>query len=434
MTLIPRLDMAALDALPLDPSTKGLPYEAATLTVADVGKQGWNVLKGDVPLPIAVIRNDILIDNSTWMSAFIETNGLLLAPHGKTTMAPYLFDLQVADGAWAITAATVQQVEVCRRFGVKRVLLANQPVGGQAVDACFRMLQADRDFELYCLADGAAGLALLVEGARRLPPPSANPLHVLVEIGFLGGRTGARSRAEALSLARTVASTPGLALAGFECFEGLLPTPEAADKLIDDVAVLAELACTEGLFAPGRPIIVSAGGSAFFDRAGERFTKLSLPSPVLRILRSGCYLTHDSIGYTASFRRIQQQTSLQLPPGGLVAALEVWAYVQSRPEEVRCIVGLGRRDVGSDSGLPVPVRWYRPASSMTAPQDMPKGHEVVGLNDQHCHVSLPADSPLQVGDMVSFGIGHPCTTFDKWSMLLLVDKDYRVIKALKTFF
>src|SRR5690349_20136291 len=99
MTLIPRLDIAALDALPLDPSTKGLPYEAEALSVGDVGRKGWNVLKGDVPLPIAVIRDDILTANSKWMSAFIETNGLLLAPHGKTTMAPYLFDLQVADGS-----------------------------------------------------------------------------------------------------------------------------------------------------------------------------------------------------------------------------------------------------------------------------------------------------------------------------------------------
>ena len=39
MTLIPRLDMAALDALPLDPSTKGLPYEAGALTVGDVGRK-----------------------------------------------------------------------------------------------------------------------------------------------------------------------------------------------------------------------------------------------------------------------------------------------------------------------------------------------------------------------------------------------------------
>lgn len=434
MTLIPRLDMAALDVLPLDPSTKGLPYEAAALTVGDVGKKGWNILNGDVPMPAAVIRNDILTANSKWMSAFIETNGLLLAPHGKTTMAPYLFDLQVADGSWAITAATLQQVEVCRRFGVKRVLLANQPVGRQAVDACFNMLRADKDFELYCLADGPAGLALLADGARRLPPPAGNPLRVLVEIGFIGGRTGARTREEALAIARDVVATPGLQLAGFECFEGLLPTPEAADKLIDDVAMLAELAAKEGLFAKDQPIIVSAGGSAFFDRAGERFTRLSLPSKLLRVLRAGCYLTHDSVGYVTSFRRIQKETSLTLPPGGLDAALEVWAYVQSRPEKVRGIVGLGRRDVGSDSGMPVPLRWYRPGSGMTAPEDMPKGYEVVGLNDQHCHVSLLADSPLQVGDMVSFGIGHPCTTFDKWSMLLLVDKGYRVIKALKTFF
>jgi D-serine dehydratase len=434
MALIPRLDIVALDALELDPSTKGLPYGAPRLTVGEVGGQGWSVLGGDLPLPLAVIRQDILAANSAWMSAFTAANDVVIAPHGKTTMSPHLFDLQIADGAWAITAATLQQVEVCRRFGVKRVLLANQPVGGQAIDACFRALKGDDAIELYCLADSLDGVAMLAEGANRNSPPAGNPLRILIEMGFPGGRTGVRSRAGALEIARAVAAAPGLELAGFECFEGMLPTPETADGLIDDVAETALMALERGLYTAAAPMVISAGGSAFFDRVVERFNRVAFPHPVLRVLRSGCYLTHDSIAYAAAFRRIVDETSLALPEGGLEPALEVWAHVQSRPEPGRTMLTMGKRDVSHDAGLPVPLRWYRPDGSMAAPADMPSGHEVVALNDQHCHLVTPEDSPLKPGDLVGFGISHPCTTFDKWSVLMLVDEDYRVTRALKTFF
>jgi D-serine dehydratase len=367
------------------------------------------------------------------MSAFAAENGLLIAPHGKTTMAPQLFALQIADGAWAITVATVQQLEVCRRLGVRRVLLANQPIGRLEVDACFRALHEDDGFELYCLADSLAGAALLAAGARRNPPPSECPLHVLVEVGFPGGRTGARTRADALAVARAVAAAPGLALAGFECFEGLLSNAPAVDAFLDEVAATAITADGEGLLPPGSPLVLSAGGSAFFDRVGERFGPVELRRPVLRVLRSGCYLTHDSVAYATAFERIKGETTLRLPSGGLEPALEVWAYVQSRPESGRTILTMGKRDVSYDSNLPVPLLWYRPGA-MKGPEPMPRGHAVLALNDQHCHLGTPGESPLKVGDMVGFGISHPCTTFDKWDLLMVVDNDYQVVDAVKTFF
>ncbi len=432
MSSLPRLDLASLRAQPLDPLTKGLPFDAPALSVGEVGAQGWNVLAGDLPLPVAVIREDVLRSNSAWMRDFTAANDLVIAPHGKTTMSPDLFDLQLADGAWGITVATVQQLQVCLRFGVRRVIIANQPIGAQAIDACFRALHQP-GFELYCLADGAEGVAMLAAGARRNPPPAGNPLHVLVEMGFAGGRAGARSRALAMDVARTVVAADGLALGGFECFEGLLPTPEAADGLIDDVAALAQSAIAEGLFADDQPVVVSAGGTAFYDRVGERFNATDFGRPVVKVLRSGCYLTHDSMGYAASYERILAETSLTLPEGRLEAALEVWAYVQSRPEDGRLIVNIGKRDISFDAGMPLPLRWYRPGE-MQAPAAMPEAHRIVALNDQHGHMEIPADSPLRPGDMVAFGIGHPCTTFDKWQMLLLVDGGYSVTQALRTFF
>lgn len=434
MAHLPRLDLSAHDATELTPLTKGYPLDAAPLKVGEVGAQGWNLLRGDIPLPAAVIRTDLVTANSRWMAEFTRANDLEIAPHGKTTMTPALFDLQIADGAWAITVATVQQMEVVRGFGGRRVLIANQPVGRSAVAAVFRALSATPRCEVLCLVDSLEGLALLAEGAKAAPPPADNPLRILVEMGFAGGRTGARSRDIAHAVAVAVTRTPGLALAGFECFEGLLPTADTAQGLVDDVVALAQQAIAEGLFAPDQPVVVSAGGSSFFDRVGERFDHAEFGRPVLKVLRSGCYLTHDSIGYAAAFRRIEAETSLKLPEGGLQAALEVWAHVQSRPEPGKAILTMGKRDIGFDAGMPVPLYRYRPDGSMAAPEPLPEGHKVTGLNDQHCHFEFPASSPLQVGDMVGFGNGHPCTTFDKWRLIYMVDPAYTVTRAVQTYF
>ena len=426
---LPRLSLREIEDQRLDVLVKGLP-PSASLRLGDVGKQGWNVLTGDMPMPLAVIRESVLKANSAWMSAFSAANDLLIAPHGKTTMAPQLFDLQVADGAWAITVATMQQLAVARHFGVKRVILANQPIGRQEVAACFEALR-EPGFELYCLADSIAGVGLLAEAAKG--HAGANPLGIFVEIGFMGGRTGARTREEALAVARAIAGAPGLRLAGFECFEGLHSDSAGADKLLDEVIAVAAAANAEGLLGP-EPLVLSAGGTALFDRVGEKFNAANLGRPLLKVLRSGCYLTHDDLGYSASFRRIMLETSLKLPPGGLEPALEVWAYVQSRPERGRSLLTLGKRDVTYDSALPVPLRWYRPGGAMARPEPMPAGHNVLALNDQHCHLGTPEESPLQVGDMVAFGIAHPCLTFDKWAVLMLVDDDWNVTGAIRTFF
>ena len=387
-----------------------------------------------LPLPLAILKRDVLKANSRWMYRFTAENGLVIAPHGKTTMAPQLFDQQIADGAWAITVATAKQLAVCRQFGVKRVILANQPIGAQSIDACFEALRADRDFELYCLADSTAGVALLAEGAKRHPPTRGNPLRVFVEIGFIGGRAGARSRHRCACRGpfhRRDARAHGCRVRMFRRLAagcGLGGRPDRGSRRNSRTCERGRPASARRandpdrrrlrVLRPGRRKI--AGGS--FDR------------PLLKILRSGCYLTHDDIGYAAAFRRITTETTLRLPEGGLEPALEVWAYVQSRPESGRTILTMGKRDVSYNSSLPVPVRWYRPNGTMERPEQMPRGHVVIALNDQHCHLGTPGESPLRVGDMVGFGIGHPCTTFDKWALLMMVDEDYRVVDGVKTIF
>jgi D-serine dehydratase len=188
-----------------------------------------------------------------------------------------------------------------------------------------------------------------------------------------------------------------------------------------------------GSFAPGE-VLLSAGGSNYYDLCVERLSLAQLSRPTRIVVRSGCYLTQDSQLYRQAHERLQERSprARELGPG-LQNALEVWSYVQSRPEPTRAVLSFGRRDAGFDCGLPQPLLWYRPGSA-GLPQPLPAGHLLAGLNDQHALLDLPADSPLAVGDMVACGISHPCTTFDKWQFIPLVDDEYQVVAGVRTFF
>ena len=429
--LVPPAHGAEIDATVLDARTKGMPPTSPPLRLSEIGSQGWNLLRGDLPLPAALLHVDRLRQNSRWMAEFLGLNGLVIAPHGKTTMTPQLFALQLHDGAWAITVGNVQQLAVAHHFGARRALMANQPIERVAIDACYAHLRDDPAFELYVLADSLAGVEMLAAGARRAGTDRA--IDVLLEIGYAGGRTGCRDLETALAVAEAVARTPGLRLAGVENFEGLLKTPAEVDAFLERYAAVVAQVAARGLFRREGPIVLTAGGSAFFDRVARRLAAIALPGPVLRVIRSGCYIAHDQMGYEQQYRRIRAAGELRLPAHDLLPALEVWAYVQSRPEATKAIVTMGRRDIGTDAGWPVPNLWFRPGKT-AKPEPLGPGYAIEGMNDQHGHLALPAASPLAVGDMIAFGMGHPCTTFDKWQVMMLVDPDYSVVGAVRTYF
>jgi D-serine dehydratase len=178
-------------------------------------------------------------------------------------------------------------------------------------------------------------------------------------------------------------------------------------------------------------VIVSAGGSGIFDLVVPAL-KPALSRPVVGVLRSGCYVTHDH----GNYRRLVALVNRRLGcDESLRAALEVWTLVQSLPEPGLAILTAGRRDLSYDIELPIPIaRVPRAARGAHDVQPAPADWKIVGLNDQHAHLRFPGDSGLAVGDRVVLGISHPCTTFDKWRWMPVVDADYRVVDALVTCF
>jgi D-serine dehydratase len=83
--------------------------------------------------PVAVLKESALAHNLRWMADFTRDAGVLIAPHGKTTMAPQLFARQLEAGAWGITFATMQQVSLGVAAGIRRIILANQLIGREDI-------------------------------------------------------------------------------------------------------------------------------------------------------------------------------------------------------------------------------------------------------------------------------------------------------------
>jgi len=421
----------------IDDRFKGIPGGTPPFRVGQAGSFGWNVLREDLPLPLAVLKDSALTHNISWFQRFLAESGAILAPHGKTTMSPQLFRLQLDAGAWAITLANVAQVQVARRFGVPRILLANQLVGRRSIDYVLEELRRDPGFEFFCLVDSLDGVRLLAEAART--KSLGRPVQVLLEGGIQGRRTGCRTLAQALEVARAVKlAAPHLTLRGVEGFEGILggsneiETEETVAGFLNFLMEIARACVAEDLFAPG-PIILSAGGSGYYDMVVRTFAAAKFGRDYRVVIRSGCYLTQDSGLYDGLYRRLLARTPAARELGeGLKPALEVWAYVQSRPEPARILLSMGKRDCSHDSGMPKPLLWHRPGAA--GPNAVPAGHSVIEFNDQHAFMDVPANSPLSVGDMIGFGISHPCLTFDKWQAIPIVDDAYNVVSMIRTYF
>lgn len=239
----------------LDWRHKAIPEAACGLDGAAIGALGLRLLDGDLMMPAAILRDAALRHNILAMQAFADAHQARLCPHGKTSMSPELFAMQIEAGAWGLTAATAHHVRVYRRLGISRILLANQLVGRADTAFVLGEIARDREFDFYCLVDSPEAVDMLSGAAAAAGCP--RPVQLLVEAGIGGGRTGLRDPEEALALARQVAAaSPRLALRGIETYEGIHQArPDAAaeaGEMLRRAAELAGRALAERLFAPGQ--------------------------------------------------------------------------------------------------------------------------------------------------------------------------------------
>jgi D-serine dehydratase len=412
----------------IDSLNKGIGLLNHRLVPGEIGRLGWNLLHEDLSLPSAVLYEDRLEHNLAWMKRFVDAYGVRLAPHGKTTMAPRLFEMQLESGAWGITLATAPQTQVAYAHGVRRVLMANELVGKENMAIIGRLLQ-DPGFEFYCLVDSAAQIDQLGVYFSAL----GRPLHVLLELGVHGGRTGVRNDEQLHSVRVALARwSTSVVLAGVEIYEGVLDDEGSIRTFLERAVALARTLIDENQIQR-KPALLSGAGSAWYDVVAEVFAAADLGDSVEIVLRPGCYLTHDVGSYRQAQSKILERNPIaRKMKSGLLPALQVWAYVQSIPEPDRAIIGMGKRDAAFDSGLPTPAQHFRPGDK--SPNEAPTHWSVTKMMDQHAYMQIAVGDNLHVGDMIGFDISHPCLTFDKWRLLPILNTDFQVIDLVQTFF
>jgi D-serine dehydratase len=318
--------------------------------------------------------------------------------------------------------------------GIRRLILANEVGGLAGAKRLAGLISAWPLAELYVFVDSLSGLEALAEAWRGELPP----LRILLEVG--AGRGGVRTLAEAEEIIDAALNARGLILSGVATYEGAAAQPtaeateEAVAKVLDfTVEVFREIRARE---SSPRRLIVTAGGSSFFDRVIDRLGPLAAADGnAALILRSGAIFFHDHGMYDLALARLDQRTPSLLAPtvsarNAFRPALRLWAEVLSRPEDALAICGMGMRDVSFDQGMPIVLRVYRSGSLLAG---IPTAR-LVKLNDQHSFLALEAGADLRVGDVVEFGISHPCTCLDRHRFVFGLDETGRVRRVYPTYF
>lgn len=391
---------------------KGFSARTAGLRLSEIAAADLHL--SDLTTPILTVHEAALAHNEMTVFGWAAEQGVLLAPHGKTTMAPALWQRLLDAGAWGISVATAWQAEVAIAAGVRTVLIANAVTDGAAARHLGELLAEDPGLRILCWADSPTTVGILAEALS----DAARPLDVLVELGGAGGRTGARSLADGERIAEAILDAPGLRLAGVAGYEGPFgpdrsaASVEAVDAYLETLVTLhRRLAYSEDV----RPVL-SAGGSAFPDRAAAILAPHRADADI--VLRSGAFQIHDD-GFYSRMSPFGPLTST----APLRSAMHAWSRVVSQPEPGLALLDAGRRDVPFDLGLPIP-------------QSI--GGEITALNDQHAFLRLAETASAAPGDVVRLGLSHPCTAFDKWRVVAVIDDpgadDPRVVGAVATCF
>ena len=393
---------------------KGFPIDSYGKTLEQFLATKPNLFTSNFQFPIMVLKESALNNNIAQMMSFCNSVKAELAPHVKTTMSPQLAKMQIAAGVSALTVANFWQASIFLNFGFKKMIIANEVLDPMAIAAIAKINKL-KQAEIIFYVDSILALEIIQKHT-----PSEGEQNLFIEIGTENGRGGVRELSLVEQLAQRIKADKRLNLIGVTGFEGAVPDAargrrgeKKISKFCQKIVAAAELAYP---YKSDQPFVISAGGSAYFDIVARELNKFEKPRRLL--LRSGGYITHDHKYYEEIYPFASTDRSFQ-------PAIEVWAQVISKPEKGFGVLNLGKRDIGNDLHNPIPIKSYDgQVKSFSA--------VIEKLNDQHGYLRTSAD--FQLAQLIGLGISHPCTTFDKWRLVPLVNDNYDVVDCLQTFF
>jgi D-serine dehydratase len=393
---------------------KGFPIDSYGKTLEQFLATKPNLFTANFQFPIMVLKESAVKNNIAQMMSFCNSVDAQLAPHVKTTMSPQLAQMQVAAGARALTVANFWQGRIFLKHGFKNLIIANEVLDPTAI-AEIAKINKQKQAEIIFYVDSILALEIIQKHT-----PVEGEQNLFIEIGAENGRGGVRELSLVEQLAQRIKADKRLNLIGVTGFEGAVPDAargrrgeKKISKFCQKIVAAAELAYP---YKSDQPFVISAGGSAYFDIVARELNKFEKPRRLL--LRSGGYITHDHKYYEEIYPFALSDRSFQ-------PAIEVWAQVISKPEKDFGVLNLGKRDIGNDLHNPIPIKSYDgQVKSFSA--------VIEKLNDQHGY--LRGKQEFSLAQLIGLGISHPCTTFDKWGLIPLVNDDYDLIDCLQTFF
>jgi len=393
---------------------KGFPIDSYGKTLEQFLATKPNLFTANFQFPIMVLKEAAIKNNIAQMMSFCNSVNAQLAPHVKTTMSPQLAQMQVAAGATALTVANFWQGSIFLKHGFKNLIIANEVLDPTAI-AEIAKINKQKQAEIIFYVDSILALEIIQKFT-----PLEGEQNLFIEIGAENGRGGVRELSLVEQLAQRIKADQRLNLIGVTGFEGAVPDAARGrrgerkiSKFCQKIVAAAELAYP---YKSDQPFVISAGGSAYFDIVARELNKFEKPRRLL--LRSGGYITHDHKYYEEIYPFASTNRSFQ-------PAIEVWGQVISKPERDFGVLNLGKRDIGNDLHNPIPIKSYDgQVKSFSA--------VIEKLNDQHGY--LRGKQEFSLAQLIGLGISHPCTTFDKWGLIPLVNDDYDLVDCLQTFF
>ncbi|RJP24050.1 MAG: DSD1 family PLP-dependent enzyme [Candidatus Abyssobacteria bacterium SURF_5] len=330
-----------------------------------------NISKYDIDTPALLIDLDKMERNIQKMAEFFDKQQAELRPHTKTHKCPVLAHKQLRAGAHGITCAKLGEAEVMAAAGVQDILIANQIVGH---DKIARLANLAHHCEIMVAVESAQNVAELSLAAKAVD----STIRVLIEVDVGMHRCGVKNPEDALALARTILSSPGLAFEGIMGYEGhVVMVPDLEDRRQACIQSMQTLVgVKETLETNGIPVkIVSAGGTGTYNISGSY--------PGVTEIQAGSYILMD-----AKYRSVLEDFE---------CALTLLCTVTSRPDKTTAILDAGMKAVTFEFGMPDLI-------------SLP-GASFAFLSEEHGHLYLE-DADPKVGDKVELIPSHCCTTIN----------------------
>ncbi len=317
--------------------------------------------------PALVVDLDVFEANVAAMEGMLRGTGKTVRPHAKTHRTPELAKRQLGGSAVGITCSTVGEAEAMVDAGIDDVLIANEVVDEAKLA---RIAELAHAANMNVAADDPGPVAALSAAAQR----AGVTVGVLIDVDILLHRCGVASPAEAVALARAIASLPGVRLRGLMGYEGRvrLSTERREERIAGAYSTLHD----------ARAALIDAGFSVeVVSSAGTSTLREALADPCITEVQAGVYALMEP-----------ELLAMDLP---FRCAVSVCGTVISR-HGGRFIADVGRRVVGVEYGPPVPV-------GIDA--------KSVALSDEHATVTMEGDPPA-LGTTVDFIPGQIRTTFN----------------------